>query len=148
MTRWDLFREMDSMSREMENILGNLGIGRAIEPGLVSPFALRNYPRIEVREEAERFTVTALLPGIEPQALEMTVLGNTLTLSGERKTEAPQGVTWHRRERGAGKFLRTIDLPAEIDADQVKADFANGVLTVALPKAAAAKPKRIAIAAS
>lgn len=148
MTRWDLYREMDSMSREMENILGSIGFGRAIEPGLVSPYALRNYPRIEVREEAERFTVTALLPGIEPQALEMTVLGNTLTLSGERKTEAPQGVTWHRRERGTGKFLRTIDLPAEIDADQVKADFANGVLTVALPKAAAAKPKRIAIAAA
>lgn len=146
MTRWDLFREMDSMSREMENLIGSLGFGRVIEPGLVSPFALRNYPRIEVREESDRFTVSALLPGIEPKDLEMTVLGNTLTLSGERKTEAPEGVTWHRRERGAGKFLRTVDLPAEIDADQVKADFKDGVLSVILPKAAAAQPKRITIA--
>jgi HSP20 family protein len=148
MTRWDLFREMDAMSREMESILGSLGFGRFVEPGLVSPFEWRGYPRIDAREGAEHFTVTALIPGIDPQALEMTVLGNTLTLAGERKTEAPEGVTWHRRERGAGKFLRTVDLPAEIDSEQVKADFSNGVLTVTLPKAAAAKPKRIAIAAS
>jgi len=148
MTRWDLFREMDAMSREMESILGSLGFGRAIEPGLVSPFELRGYPRIDVREEAEQFTVTALIPGIDPKELEMTVLGNTLTLSGERRNGSPQNVTWHRRERGIGKFLRTIDLPAEIEADQVKAEFRDGVLTVILPKAAAAKPKRIAIAAS
>jgi len=148
MTRWDLFREMDAMGREMESILGSLGFGRAIEPGLVSPFELRGYPRIDVREEAEHFTVTALIPGVDPGELEMTVLGNTLTLSGERRTGAPQTVTWHRRERGAGKFLRTVDLPAEIEADQVKAEFRDGVLTVTLPKAAAARPKRIAIAAS
>jgi len=148
MTHWDLFRGMDAMGREMESILGSFGFGRAIEPGLVSPFERRSYPRLDVREEVEHFTVTALIPGIDPKELEMTVLGNTLTLSGERRTEAPQNVTWHRRERGAGKFLRTIDMPAEIETDQVKADFRDGVLTVTLPKAAAAKPRRIAIAAS
>jgi HSP20 family protein len=148
MTRWELFRELDTMSREMDNILGSLGLGRVIEPGLISPLSLRGYPRLDLREEAEHFTVTALLPGVDPKELEMTVLGNTLTLAGERRTDAPEQATWHRRERGAGKFLRTIDLPAEIDADQVRADFTNGVLTVTLPKAANARPKRIAIAAS
>jgi len=148
MTRWDLFRELDAMGREMESILGSFGFGRAIEPGLVSPLERRGYPRFAVREEAEQFTVTALIPGIDPKELEMTVLGNTLTLSGERRTGAPQNVTWHRRERGAGKFLRTIDLPTEIEADQIKADFRDGVLTVTLPKAAAAKPRRISIPAS
>lgn len=148
MTRWDLFREMDTMGREMDQLLGTLGLGRAIESGLISPLSLRGYPRLDVREEGEHFTVTALLPGFDPKELEMTVMGNTLTLSGERKIESPENVTWHRRERGVGKFLRTVDLPVEIDSDQVKADYQDGVLTVTLPKAAAAKPKRIAIAAA
>ena len=148
MTRWEIFREMDQMGREMERLFGNVGFGRLVEPGLVSPLSLRGYPRIDVREEGEHFTVTALIPGIEPQELEMTVMGNTLTISGERKGAIPEQVTWHRRERGMGKFLRTVDLPVEIDSDQVKADYHDGVLTVTLPKAAAAKPKRIAIAAS
>lgn len=148
MTRWDIFKEMDQMSREMERIFGGLGLVRAVEPGLISPLSWRGYPRIDVREEGEHFTVTALLPGIDPRELEMTVLGNTLTLAGERRAEAAENVTWHRRERGAGKFLRTIDLPVEIDSDQVKADYRDGVLTVTLPKVAAAKPKRIAISGS
>jgi len=75
-------------------------------------------------------------------------MGNTLTFSGERLNDAPENVTWHRRERGFGKFLRTVDLPVEIDSEQVKADYADGVLTVTLPKAATVKPKRIAITAS
>lgn len=148
MARWDLFREMDNMSREMETLFGTLGFGRGIEPWLLSPVNLRGYPRLDVAEETDHFTVTALIPGIEPQELEMSVMGNTLTLAGERKTEAPEQVTWHRRERGVGKFLRTVDLPAEIDADRVAAEIRDGVLTVTLPKAAAAKPKRIAITAS
>lgn len=148
MTRWDLFREMDQMSREMERMFGTATLSRLVEPGLVSPYSLRGYPRLDVREEGEHFTVSALIPGIDPKEIEMTVMGNTLTLSGERKAESPGQVTWHRRERGMGKFLRTVDLPVEIDADQVKADYKDGVLTVTLPKAATAKPKRIAIAAA
>lgn len=147
MTRWELFKEMDTMSREMDNIFTGLGLGRMFEPGL-SPFTLRGYPRLDVREEGERITVTAEVPGFDPKDLEMTVMGNTLTLSGERKAEVPENVTWHRRERGMGKFLRTIDLPVEIDSEHVKADYQDGVLTVTLPKAAGAKAKRIAIAAS
>lgn len=147
MTRWELFKEMDTMSREMDNIFAGLGLGRMFEPGL-SPFTLRGYPRMDVREEGERITVTAEVPGFDPKDLEMTVMGNTLTLSGERKAEVPENVTWHRRERGMGKFLRTIDLPVEIDSEHVKADYQDGVLTVTLPKAAGAKAKRIAIAAS
>ncbi len=148
MTRTDLFRELDLMSREMENIFGNFGFGRIVEPGLGRPLALRGYPRLSVREEEEQFSVSALMPGVDPEKLEMTLLGNSLTLSGERIVDEPKGVTWHRRERSAGRFTRSIDLPADVDGDKVQAEFADGVLTVTVPKAAAAKPKRIAIAAS
>ena len=61
MTRWDIFREMDTMSREMDSLLGTLGFGRTIEPGLLSPVSLRGYPRFDVREEGDHFTVTAVI---------------------------------------------------------------------------------------
>jgi HSP20 family protein len=80
----------------------------------------------------------------------MNLLGNTVTLSGERlpvESEGSNSRTWHRRERGTGKFLRTIELPVEIDPDQVKAEYKNGLLRVSLPKAETAKPKKISIAA-
>jgi len=78
----------------------------------------------------------------------MNVLGNTLTLSGERlpADAGGNGRTWHRRERGTGRFLRTIELPVEIDSERVKAEYRNGLLCVTLPKAEAAKPKKVSIA--
>nr|NIQ93207.1 Hsp20/alpha crystallin family protein [Desulfuromonadales bacterium]NIR33245.1 Hsp20/alpha crystallin family protein [Desulfuromonadales bacterium]NIS39552.1 Hsp20/alpha crystallin family protein [Desulfuromonadales bacterium] len=92
--------------------------------------------------------VEALVPGIDAENLELSVMRGVLTLSGERKAENGKEKTWHRRERGAGKFMRTVELPVEVDADKVKAEYANGVLTVTLPKAESAKPKRISIEAS
>ncbi len=68
-----------------------------------------------------------------------------LTLSGERKAENGAQKTWHRQERGTGRFLRTIELPAEVDASRINAECRNGLLRVTLPKAEAAKPKKIEI---
>jgi HSP20 family protein len=90
--------------------------------------------------------VEALIPGLDAKDLELTVMRNTLTLSGERK-ETEGNVTWHRNERGSGKFLRTIELPVEVDADRVKAECRNGVLTIIMPKAEAARPRKISVQA-
>jgi HSP20 family protein len=141
MTGWDLFREMDDMFR-------GFGFGRLLEPSFATPLGARNYPRVNVREDNENLYVEALIPGVDPKGLEMSVLGNTLTVSGERKEQNLGKVTWHRRERGTGRFLRAVDLPAEIDIDRVKAEFRDGVLNVTLPKAASAKPRQITIKAA
>ena len=73
--------------------------------------------------------------------------GNQLTISGERKEPASNGMSWHRRERGYGKFTRLIELPTSVDDDRVEACFKLGVLTIKLPKHEAAKPRRISVSA-
>jgi len=145
MARWDVFREMESLRREMEDMFRGYGVGRMFEPSLLTTFGYHTYPSVKMREDKDNFYVDALIPGIDPKGLDMSVLKNTLTISGERKGEEVKDVTWHRRERSAGHFLKTIDLPSEIDAEKVRADYANGILTITLPKAESEKPKRIAI---
>lgn len=142
MATMDLLKEMDELFR-------TAGIGRLFEPAFLPGLGASRYPRINLRETADALVVEALIPGIDPKELEMTVVKGTLTLAGERREMAgtEKVSTWHRRERGAGKFLRTIDIPAEIDTEKVSAEYRNGVLTVKLPKAEAAKPKRIAVQA-
>lgn len=147
MRNWDLLREMSQMQRDMDAVFRGFGLGRLFSPGSDAHFALRDWPRVNLREDADHIYVEALLPGVDPEKLDMNVLGNTLTLAGERAAAESEknGRTWHRRERGAGRFLRTIELPVEIDPDQVKAEYRNGLLLVTLPKVEEAKPKRISI---
>jgi HSP20 family protein len=78
--------------------------------------------------------------------LEITVLGETLTLSGSRNAvEVEEDVTYHRRERGQGAFTRTVELPFRVDGDHVEAKFRNGVLHVTLPRIEEEKPRKIAV---
>lgn len=148
MRNWELLREMSEMQRDMEQVLRGFGVGRLFGPAFEPALGLRSWPRINLREDGEHLYVEALLPGVAPDRIDMNVLGNTLTLAGERLSAdtGENGRTWHRRERGAGKFLRTIELPVEIAPDRVKAEYKNGLLCVTLPKAEAAKPKKISIA--
>ena len=85
------------------------------------------------------------MPGVDPKQIEISMLGKTLTLSGERSLENGKNQTWHRRERGAGRFLRTIELPVDVDVNKVRAESKNGLLWITLPKVATAKPKKIDI---
>ncbi len=148
MTRFDLFKEMDSFAGEMDQVFRGLGFGNLLEQTLAPTLGARTYPRINLREEKENYIVEALIPGIDPKNLEMTVLKGVLTLSGERNHNPEKQGTWHRRERSTGKFMRAIDIPAEIDVDKVKADYRDGLLSVTLPKAAGEQPKRIEINAA
>ena len=147
MRNWDLLKEMSQMQRDLDTIFRGFGTGRLLGPGFETGFALRDWPRINLREDDDHIYVEALLPGVDPDKLDMNILGNTLSLAGERAVadSDKNGRTWHRRERGTGKFLRTIELPVEIAAEQVKAEYKNGLLLVTLPKVEEAKPKRISI---
>jgi HSP20 family protein len=106
---------MNQMQRDIDEAFRSFGMGRLLGPGFGAGFGLRDWPRINLREDADHVYVEALLPGVDPDKIDMNVLGNTLTLSGERAAleSEKNSRTWHRRERGAGKFLRSIELPVE-----------------------------------
>jgi len=148
MRTWDLFKEMDQLHREIDGLFQGFNRGRLFGPAFEPGLGLRHYPKINLREDEENIYVEALLPGVDPASVDMNILGDTLTLSGERQDPAAEGSngrTWHRRERGTGKFMRSIELPVAILADKAKAEYSNGLLYVTLPKAAEARPKKISV---
>jgi len=103
-------------------------------------------PVVELAEDKNNFTVTAELPGLKKEDINVTLLEGTLTISGERKQERKvEEGNVHRSERYFGRFERSITLPSEVAADAVKADYKDGLLTVTLPKSEAAKPKKIGV---
>lgn len=104
------------------------------------------YPAINIAEDADAYYVSAELPGVKSADLDLNVTANQLTLAGERKiSDETEEARYHRREREAGRFSRAIGLPGDIDADNVKARLADGVLTVTISKAEKAKPRQIAV---
>ena len=104
------------------------------------------FPAFNIWENAESYYVEAECPGYGIEDLELTVVQNQLTVSGERKDpDLPEGTAFHRRERRRGRFNRMITLPTELDADKVHASLKEGVLTIQLPKAETAKPRRIQV---
>ena len=104
------------------------------------------FPLINLTEDKDNYYVRAELPGVKGEELDIQVTGNNLGISGERKIAAEEeGAKYHRREREAGRFSRMIGLPGDINADKVNAKIENGILTVVVAKAEAAKPKQISV---
>ena len=104
------------------------------------------YPMVDISETEEQITLRAELPGMKKEDIHLSVENNTLTISGEKKAEREEkNEQYHRVERTYGRFTRSFTLPVTVDSEKVKASYANGVLTLALPKVEAAKPKQIAI---
>lgn len=103
-------------------------------------------PAVDVRETDEALTLLVDLPGIQREDVDITVENRTLTLRGERKFEKEvDRDNYHRIERAYGLFARTFTLPTNVRTDDVKATFADGVLTLVLPKAEESKPRKISI---
>lgn len=147
MANWDLFREMDELRREIDQAFRGFGMGRFLTPAFLPGIGIGDFPRINLSEDENNFYVEALLPGLDPKDLDLNIMQGALTLSGERKESESGGRTWHRRERGAGKFLRTVELPKAVNPEKVDAEYRNGVLTVTLAKSEEVKPKKISIKA-
>jgi HSP20 family protein len=103
---------------------------------------------LDVAESEGEVRVQATLPGVKPEDIDISVLGDTLRISGEVKAEAQrQGERWLLRERRQGRFERAITLPMPIKAEAVTASFDHGILTVTLPKADVARPRQIKVGA-
>ena len=137
------FEELDRLRRQMDWLSGGLSRGSWGEQ------AAGVFPLMNVTEDKDNYYIRAELPGIKADELEISVAGDTLSIAGERKLPVEDEKTqYHRREREAGRFSRIVSLPGQIDASKVEARCTDGVLTVTLPKAEAAKPKQIAVKAS
>lgn len=136
--------EMEQMARQMDWLASRI-LNR---PG-VSLLSANVFPAVNITEDKGKYYVRAELPGIKSDEISMEVTGKNLAITGERKID-PEGekVKYHRKERDAGRFSRVIGLPGDVDADSVEAKLVNGILTVAIAKSEAAKPKQISVQAS
>jgi HSP20 family protein len=135
---WDPFRDFQ---REVGRLF------ETFEP-LTSWRVARPFPPLNLYDSGEAYVLTAQLPGVGPEDLDLSITGETLTLKGERKR--PEGVSeesYRRQERQFGRWARTVTLPDRVEADKVAASFRNGILTVTLPKSEAAKPRQINVSA-
>lgn len=147
MAEWNPWTQMDALRREIDRAFDNIGLRS--EPHSRMAFlpgrAARRYPLINVHEDRDTLYVEALAPGVDPASFDISVVGNVLSISGEKRRHAGEvkPEAFHRSERAVGKFIRTIELPVEVNAERVKADYRNGLLIVTLPQAEHIKPKQI-----
>lgn len=134
------FEELERLRRDMDRLFEGFG-GRAMRP-----FGAGVFPALNLTEDRENYYVRAELPGMKADELNISVTGNGLSISGERKIPVEgDNVRYHRREREAGSFSRMIGLPGEVNSEKVDARLKDGILTVTVAKAEKAKPKQIAI---
>lgn len=134
-TRWNLFEELGNVQHEMEQLFGSRW----------SPFVKRaGFPAIDLRHTADDVVLTAELPGFEPDAIDITVNRDSITLTGKRAAEEfPQGASYFRRERRRDEFSRTVELPYEVDPQSADASYTNGVLTLKLSRPEEHKPVKV-----
>ena len=134
------FGDFDQLRREMLRLLDTVpgeasgGLGAGV------------FPPMNITEDNDRYYLRAEVPGMKPDELSISALRNRVSLSGKREIQPEhERVSYHRKERAEGSFSRTVTLPTEVDADQIDARYADGILTLTLPKAAEAKPRQITV---
>jgi HSP20 family protein len=128
---FDALRELEGMRRTLK---------RFDLPSTVE------FPAVNVWVSDNNAVVTTEIPGIDADALEITVIKDTLTLRGSRRLEELKaGESYHRRERWSGQFTKTLELPFDVESGKVDARFAKGVLQISLPRAEADKPRKISV---
>jgi HSP20 family protein len=142
MTRWDPFRDMQRVQDEMNRLFEDRLLSRDGE-------SVGWTPRVDIFEDEEGVALRFELAGVEPKDVDIRFENGVLTLRGERKLEREdKRENYHRVELSYGTFTRSFSLPGTIDAEKIKAESKNGVLTVHLPKKPEAKPKSIQVKVS
>jgi len=138
---WRLMeRQAEQAQREFQRLWGNLGSSQ-------SRSSL--FPALNIYDDGESFIVRAEVPGVDPKDLDVSATGDTLTIRGKREIEpAGKECSYHRRERSGGEFRRAFSLPDSVDTSKVMAMVKDGILEVRLPRAEAAKQRKIQIQAS
>jgi HSP20 family protein len=134
---WDSFREMERLQSQLNSLLAQ-GLGSSAV----------DFPPLNIWTSQDGAVVTAEIPGVSPENIDISVVNQTLTLRGSRESEQlSEDEKHHRRERGFGQFTRTIELPFKVNSDGVEAKFCKGILNITLPRAEADKPRKISVTA-
>lgn len=137
-----MFGAMDLLRSRMNRVLTDFDRSYGGSYGWV---VSEGTPRTNLYDAGNHFEIKAEVPGMTKDDLNIRIQGNYLEISGTRKSDAPEGYKAHRVERGATSFTRSFTLPADVDTEKVGASLKDGILSLTLPKAEAAKPKQIAI---
>jgi HSP20 family protein len=149
-TPWRPFTDLGRWDRDVERMMEDF-FGRRMRPWLPERWFKTEgldftAPMVDLYEEKDDIVVKAELPGMEKENIEVNLTERTLTIKGEKKKEEEtKDKDYYRSERSYGAFLRTLELPKEVHADKIKANFKNGVLEVRLPKTEEAKAKEVKV---
>jgi len=135
------FADFDQLRRQMLRVL-DAATGTA---GYHEP-AAGVFPPMNVTQDDDNFYIRAEVPGVKAADLSVSALRNRVSITGKRELGKEGKVSYHRQERAEGEFSRTVTLPSEVATDKVEARYADGILTLTLPKAEAAKPRQITVA--
>ncbi len=148
-----VLEEMDTLRRELDRLFTNVAAPPWQRVAFPPRRGARPYPLVNLREDGDHLYLEALMPGVDPATLDVQLVRDTVTVRGEKPrwpagVATPQDEAYHRSERAAGTFVRTITLPADVDDKGIAATYEHGVLRVTLPKTESAKPRRIAVTAA
>ncbi len=143
------------MSSGFDPVAGLLGLQRELERVFDKPFGIDLgpsgrgvFPPVNVFADKDGYVVKLEMPGVAPENVTIEAEGRTLTVRGKREVHQPAEGSFHRRERAAGQFARSFQLPADLDMARTEADYKHGILTVRVPKREEAKPRQIAVKAA
>ena len=141
MRRWEPLRRATTLEEQVNRLFGNV-VEQSGEESNLTSWA----PAVDIYETAHELVVKADLPEVDPKELDVRVENNLLTIRGERKFEKKVNEdNYLRVERAYGSFSRSFSLANSVNADTIKADYQNGVLTLTIPKREEAKPKQIKV---
>jgi HSP20 family protein len=142
---------MNTLHREIDRAFDDfLSVDPFMRTAFLPRRLARAYPLMNLHEDKDNLYVEAVVPGIDPESLNLAVVHNTLTVSGEKKGP-PKDIkpeAFHREERASGRFVRTVTLPLEIDDKKVNAQYKNGLLIITMPKSEKAKPRQVQVQVS
>jgi HSP20 family protein len=143
------------VSSGFDPVAGLLGLQRELERVFDKPFGIDLgpsgrgvFPPVNVFADRDGYVVKLEVPGVAPEDVSIEVEGRTLTVSGKREIPPPTEGSFHRRERGAGQFSRSFQMPADLDLTRAEASSKHGILTLRIPKREEAKPRQISVKAA
>jgi HSP20 family protein len=145
LTRWEPLKELEDLQNRLSSLFGRAPVRR---PDGKEEITLAEWaPVADIIEDDKEYVVKAELPEVKKEDVKVTVEKGVLTISGERKLEKEEkNKKYHRVERAYGSFVRSFMLPDDANAENVKAEFKDGILTVHISKTEKAKPKQIEVA--
>ena len=142
--RWDPLRELEHMADRLNRVMSRQEGGTLNGNGKEVMTMADWVPTVDISETEAEYAIQAELPGVKKDAVKVTVENGVLTIQGERRQEQAEGGRKHHRiERSYGRFVRSFTLPDTVDEGKVRAEYADGMLHLYLPKAEKAKPKQI-----